>query len=616
MFVASSSPLRRYNWQDRTEAQRCLLCKAGRGAVDAVEYLPGTKAVIDVDDAHAACTGVEHAEKRCHAAEARAVAYASGDGDHRDVHKAGDKGRERPLHPCGDCNGMRCVEDGLPPQDAVNTSDADVSHERHGRTHDARRHSGFFCNGQIACACAADDGVARAALEQGSYESTLATAAAQIDSGHDAVFASVDEQELAACQVDSIFKGGAEQLCTRCAGMRSKHVTVLLQEDSRNGDDLLIGLPGGKYDLGKAATCRALKVGRELPRKLTGRFVYVVDGIHIVSFCANAVFCKVRYTVWSIQSSSFRGDVMQAVYAYLGPKGTFCYQAMAEFAARDAAAVDGAAATSVDQEVVAPPKGLEALDAVALECASITEVFEMVDRGRADFGVVPIENALEGGVTATLDAFAFTSDAQILAELVLDIHHSLIAAPGVTAADITEVVSHPQATGQCRRWLAANLPGRPVAATNSTAESVRRAVAAPGVAGIGTSCAAGLYGGEVLEEAIEDNYGNQTRFVKVGRAREPHLRTGHDKTSLALFLKNDRPGALLMILSEFAYGNINLSKIQSRPTKRALGEYMFFIDLEGHVDDIDVKTALDCLRLKLREVKVLGSYPRIDARHG
>jgi len=139
---------------------------------------------------------------------------------------------------------------------------------------------------------------------------------------------------------------------------------------------------------------------------------------------------------------------------------------------------------------------------------------------------------------------------------------------------------------------------------------VQRAVAEPGLAAIGTALAAGLYGGEVLHEAIEDHAGNQTRFVVLGRGLGEH--TGKDKTSLALFMQRNKPGALLMILSEFAYGQINLSKIQSRPTKKQLGEYMFFVDLEGHVSDPAVALALDCLRLKLREVKVLGSYPRVS----
>ncbi len=270
-----------------------------------------------------------------------------------------------------------------------------------------------------------------------------------------------------------------------------------------------------------------------------------------------------------------------ARYAFLGPAGTFSEEALFRLAIDD----------------VEP-----------FECSSIPEVFEAVDRGRADAGVVPIENSIEGSVSATLDGLVFDSQLEIQQELVLDIHFSLVAAPGTTMAQVTSVVAHPQASGQCRRWLERNLPGRPVVAANSNAEAVRTAVASPGVAAVGPSIAAELYGADVLESGVEDYAGNQTRFVVIGRGiRE---RTGSDKTSLALFMKQDKPGALLMILSEFAYGEINLTKIQSRPTKRQLGDYMFFVDLEGHVEDANVKTALDCLRLKLREVRVLGSYPK------
>jgi len=269
-------------------------------------------------------------------------------------------------------------------------------------------------------------------------------------------------------------------------------------------------------------------------------------------------------------------------YAYLGPAGTFSEEAL----------------LSLDLD------GLE-----AVPCSSIAEVFEAVERGLVEGGVVPIENSIEGSVPATLDALAFDSSLEIQDELVIDIHHALIAAPGSALADITAVVAHPQASGQCRRWLERNLPGRPVTAANSNAESVQTAVATSGVAGIGPLLAAELYGGEVLEARIEDYAGNQTRFVVIGRGiRE---RTGRDKTSLALFMKADRPGTLHMILGEFVYGEINLTKIQSRPTKRQLGDYMFFVDLEGHVDDSNVRTALDCLRMKLRDVRVLGSYPRV-----
>ncbi|MDR3052450.1 MAG: prephenate dehydratase [Coriobacteriales bacterium] len=279
-------------------------------------------------------------------------------------------------------------------------------------------------------------------------------------------------------------------------------------------------------------------------------------------------------------------------YAYLGPEGTYSHEAALLFRARAAEKHEPGERSDL-------PK--------LMECASIPEVFDLVDRGRATFGVVPIENALEGSVNETIDAFSFTSGAQILAETVLDIHHNLVVAPGTTLEDIKTIASHPQALGQSRRWLQANLPGRASLATTSTAEAVRFAVGAPGVAGIGATLAAQQFGGELLAQQIEDHFGNQTRFVLIGNAT--CARTGNDKTSLALFMREDKPGTLLMILEEFAYAGLNLTKIQSRPTKRALGDYMFWIDISGHVEDIDVKTALDCLRLKLRAVKCIGSYP-------
>ena len=270
-----------------------------------------------------------------------------------------------------------------------------------------------------------------------------------------------------------------------------------------------------------------------------------------------------------------------ARYAFLGPAGTFTEEALLSM-------------------------GVEGLETVA--CSTIEEVFSVVERDEAEAGVVPIENSVEGSVNATLDALAFDFDLTIDREVVLEIRHALIAAPGTSLADVRVVTSHPHATAQCRKWLAENLPGRPVVAANSTAEAVQRAACEPGTAAVGTRLAAGLHGGELLAQSIQDYGDNKTRFVVVGRGTEP--RTGDDKTTLALFLHEDRPGALLMILSEFAYGDINLTKIQSRPTKRLLGEYMFFVDLEGHAEDPAVALALECLRLKLRGVKVLGSYPR------
>jgi prephenate dehydratase len=267
-------------------------------------------------------------------------------------------------------------------------------------------------------------------------------------------------------------------------------------------------------------------------------------------------------------------------YAFLGPAGTHTEEALISLGVPDMQPVP---------------------------CISIEDVFLAVADGRADAGVVPIENSIEGSVNATLDALAFDTDLHVTAEFTRDIHNALVVAPGVKLRDVTSVVSHPQALSQSRGWLMKKLPECPVLAANSTAEAVKRAVAEPGVAAVGTALAAELYGGEVLASAIEDYKHNQTRFVVLGRGIcEP---TGRDKTSLALFIHQNRPGALLMILSEFAYGQINLTKLQSRPTKKALGEYMFYVDLQGHLTDERVSLALECLRLKLREVKVLGSYP-------
>lgn len=272
--------------------------------------------------------------------------------------------------------------------------------------------------------------------------------------------------------------------------------------------------------------------------------------------------------------------------AFLGPAGTWTHQAVRTFVERGQ---------------------LEA-DHTNFMCENMSDVFEAVDRGQADYGVVPIENSLEGPVTTTLDAFAFTSRAEILGECVLDIHQALILAPGATLDDVTTVASHPQGVGQCRRWLQQNLPGRQTRMTSSTAAAAKMAAQDKTIAAIANPLAAELSGGVVCEEAIEDHLTSQTRFVLIGNESVKH--EGPGKTTLALFLRADRSGELNMILSEFTYAQVNMTMIQSRPTKRELGDYMFFVEIEGYADDPNVRMALDCLRLKLRQVKVIGSYPR------
>lgn len=274
-------------------------------------------------------------------------------------------------------------------------------------------------------------------------------------------------------------------------------------------------------------------------------------------------------------------------FAFLGPAGTYSDEAARAFAAR----------IGIDEPQL-------------FECSSLDEVFAAVDRGRCEFGVVPTENSLEGAVTATLDNFAFKSSAEVLGEEILSIHHCLLLHKESTLADIDTIASHPQGIAQCRRFISENLPGRKIITTSSTAESARMAAANKNVAGIANAFAAQLYEVQIYEEQIEDHLGNQTSFALIGQQGTSPVFTGNEyKTSLALFLQANKAGALLMILSEFAYAGIDLTKIQSRPTKQALGDYMFFIDLKGSVNDPEVQTALSCLRLKLREVKVLGSFP-------
>ena len=273
--------------------------------------------------------------------------------------------------------------------------------------------------------------------------------------------------------------------------------------------------------------------------------------------------------------------------AYLGPAGTYCNEAALVFVGK-----------------------LGVPDAELVPCVSFTEVFEHVDRGKCTYGVVATENALEGPVTATLDNFAFNSSAQILGVHVLDIHHCLITHPEAKREGIATVVSHAQALGQCRRFITREFPAASAVPVASTAESVKAAMADKSCAAIATRFAAGLYGAVVVDDDIEDRLGNQTSFALIGRqgAISP-LSGARCKTSVALFMQQDRAGTLNMILSEFAYAGVNITMIQSRPTKQALGDYMFFLDLEGRAEEPALQTALNCLRLKLREVKVLGTYP-------
>lgn len=269
---------------------------------------------------------------------------------------------------------------------------------------------------------------------------------------------------------------------------------------------------------------------------------------------------------------------------YLGPPGTFTEEALLALPA------------SRDAELT--PLG------------TVPDVVAAIAAGRADAGLVPIENSIEGSVNVTLDALAFGVGIQIQAEIVRPIRHALLGVEGTPLEIIGDISSHPHATAQCREYIARAVPRARVHAANSTAEAARDVASLkdPTWAAIGTALAGELYGLAVLADNIEDRPENASRFVLIGKERIAP--TGADKTSVVCFIEKDRPGSLLAILHEFSDRQINLTKLESRPTKERLGEYCFFIDMEGHADEPPVKYAIDSLRTKILEVRVLGSYPR------
>jgi prephenate dehydratase len=274
--------------------------------------------------------------------------------------------------------------------------------------------------------------------------------------------------------------------------------------------------------------------------------------------------------------------------AFLGPPGTFSEEALL------------GEADLAEGELVPAPTIEEAIDAA--------------ERGEVDAAFVPIENSIEGSVNAALDRLVFDADLLIQREVVLDVHLDLLARPGTATAAIRRVRSFPVAAAQCRHFLARELPGAEVVAASSTAEAARIVAesGSPGDAAVAPGLTAKLFGLEVLAHAIEDHAGNQTRFVLVAPLRVPEP-TGHDKTSIVCYQRADRPGSLHQILGQFAARSLNLTRIESRPTKQALGDYCFVIDVEGHLADDLLADCLEELRVELKDVKFLGSYPAVGA---
>ncbi len=295
--------------------------------------------------------------------------------------------------------------------------------------------------------------------------------------------------------------------------------------------------------------------------------------------------------------------------AYLGPQGTFTEEALL---------------ASVEPDSVEP---------VAVE--TIYDAVLALVQGRVEFSIVPIENSLDGSVSVTLDLLAGQDGAvQIVGETLLSVRHSLIAAAPVELAEIDTVISHPQVPGQCETFLRGELSHARVLAATSTAEAVRSVVAAGerNQAALGTLLAAEIYGGTVVREGVQDRDDNQTRFAWLARAvdtaggvdgghpaRGLQLRdaAGEPKTSLVFWGPGaDSPGWLMRCLNEFGSRSINLTKIESRPKRERMGHYMFFLDLQGHIEDEPIAAAVAGLGEICEEVRVLGSYRASELPRG
>ena len=239
----------------------------------------------------------------------------------------------------------------------------------------------------------------------------------------------------------------------------------------------------------------------------------------------------------------------------------------------------------------------------------IDRVFDEVEKGSVNWGVVPIENSLEGSVNITLDRLTMTT-LNIRAEIFLRISQCLISSTK-NMKDIKKIYSHPQALAQCQVWLKTNLPNCTLGEAESTAAAAQMVRGKKNEAAIGSALAGEMYGLNLLAEGIEDNSSNMTRFLVIGRGESDT--TGDDKTSL-IFATPHSPGSLHRALSSFARRRINLTKIESHPVKEKLWEYLFFVDMLGHIKDKQIKSCLQELKEKTTFLKILGSYPKAEGR--
>jgi len=286
--------------------------------------------------------------------------------------------------------------------------------------------------------------------------------------------------------------------------------------------------------------------------------------------------------------------------AYLGPEGTFTEAALRAIASNGLIPPTGALDTA-DTEPVMP-----------IATDSTPAALAAVRSGDAEFACVPIENSIEGSVLPTLDSLADGPPLQIYAELTLDVSFTIAVRPGTASSDVQTVAAFPVAAAQVKRWLAANLPKAEVVPANSNAASAHDVAAGRADAAVSTALAAQRYGLDTLAAGIVDEPNARTRFVLVGPPGPPPKYTGADRTSVVLRLDNV-PGALVSAMTELAIRDIDLTRIESRPTRTELGTYVFFLDFVGHIDDDSVAEALRALHRRCADVRYLGSWPTGEA---
>ncbi|MFC7619984.1 prephenate dehydratase [Microlunatus sp. GCM10028923] len=273
-------------------------------------------------------------------------------------------------------------------------------------------------------------------------------------------------------------------------------------------------------------------------------------------------------------------------YGYFGPEGTFTHQAL----------------------LTLPQP------APAIPYPTVPSTLDAVRDGAVAAGLVPIENSVEGGVSATLDNLCYGDPLVITREVLLPVSFDLFVRPGTTLAEVRRVITHPHAGAQCRSWLARELPQAELTEDGSTAAAAAEVARpdSPYDAAICARIAGDLHGLTAVATGIGENPDAITRFVLVSRPGPIAPPTGADKTTMVLFMRHDHPGALLELLEQFASRGVNLCRIESRPTKKSLGDYCFSVDAEGHVDDARVAEALMGLHRISARVVFLGSYPRAD----